>query len=141
MPFTLIWGLLTSRLAGYIGSAAAIVLAVMLGAATIKAAIVEGELRHDVAVATSTLHLAQTNLATCKVNLADKGHALDVVEGSVAALRADSAARSAEASKALQQARVATAALSKREATLSAFKPTADVCADADSILLNGANP
>ena len=135
MPLTLIWGLLTSRLAGYIGSASAIALAVMLGVTTLKASITEGELRHQVATAESTIHTTATNLDTCKGNLADKVKAIATLDASVAAIRSEADTRTAAASVAVQQARIATAALSKREAAIAAEKPTADMCASTFSAL------
>ena len=131
-----LWAALTSRLAGYIGTASAIALAVTLGVTVLKADIVEGGLRHDKAVAEASERLAQTNLNTCHASLKAEGDSLDRQTAAVGALQAESTARSSAASVAVQRARVATAALSEQEAKVAALEATPDQCASTASILM-----
>ncbi len=81
------------------------------------------------------------NLATARANFDQANASLATEQASVAALKAADAADSAKASAAVQQARAATATLSKREAELAALKPAGDACAQADTILSQGATP
>jgi hypothetical protein len=137
--FSLIWSALTSKIAGPIATAAAIALAIALAASGIKAAATEAVLRHDAVSAQAAQAVAVRDLGTCHASLTNETAALDAQGAAVAALKSESDTRTAAASVALQQARSATAALSKREAAIAVEKPTADLCASADGLILEDA--
>jgi hypothetical protein len=136
MPFTIIWGLLTSRLAGHIGSAAAIALAIALGVVSIKAAVTEGALRDQNKTLTASLNLANLNLQTCKGNEASLSAAIDRQNVSMKALSDRSAADTAKASAAVVAARSSASEAARRVAIAKAAKAGPDACASADSLIL-----
>ena len=133
--FALVWSAVTSKLAGPIGLAASVALGIALAVADVRGAM----FHHEAQRAEASRDAALGNLARAQDALSVESAAIDRQNGAVTALQAESAARSAEATKAATQARAVTLALSAREAVLSATKPTADSCADVDQLLKEGA--
>ena len=130
----MIWGAITSKLAGPVGLAASVALGIALAVAHVQGAVY----RHDAKVAQASAATAAVNLASANMSLKNETTALDAQGAAVAALKAESAARSVEAAKAVHAAQAVTATLTKREATIAALKPMADLCASADAALLEG---
>ena len=135
---TVILAWLTSKIAGPVAMAAAVALAIALAVASIKAAVIEHELRGQLATANASLLLSATNLSTCKANFWTEHDAFMRSQAGVQALQKEGATRTAVANAATAQARIATAALTKREAVIAAIKPTADACTSTFSLLTGG---
>jgi len=126
--FGILWSILTSKLAGPIASAAAVVLAFALFMA-----------HHDLGHVTKELAVASRDLGTARASVENLTAGIDTQNAAVARLQADGVIRSLKAAQAVQQAHAVTVALNKREATIAAMKATPDECADALAALKGGA--
>ena len=87
--FSVIWGFLTSKLAGPIATAAALAMGAALFVAHIQAGVLHGEIKS----ARAGQALAVRNLDTANLSLRNVQAALDAQGAAVAGLKAESAAR------------------------------------------------
>ena len=78
----------------------------------------------------------RARLNQCQTNVKTLDAAVTAQNGAVAAFKADSLRRSAEAAKALTQARKATVAANQRIGALMAAKPGADQCKSAEALIM-----
>ena len=90
--------------------------------------------------AEEALGVAQADLKTCRGNVATLNRTLASQNEAVMALKRDSEARVAESQKAAQQAKTVADHYRKEAAAILAAKPkTADLCAEADALILGSA--
>lgn len=127
---------LTSKLAGPIATAAAVVLALLLTVQTVKLA----EARKSMDGLASALARAATDLSTCRSNRAGLEASLTAQNAAVEAARQAGEQMRARSAKAVSEAQNATAAAERRAAAIMARKPVgADACQralEADDLIL-----
>lgn len=131
-----IWGLLTSKLAGPIATAAALGLAVLLGVTRVELA---GS-RHHAEGLEASISAPVTGwaarLATCQANGVTLKTALDSQNAAVGRLKAESDARLAQSAKAVSAARSVAESFRQQAAATLAAKPTSpDACKAAAALI------
>lgn len=134
---------ITSKAAGPIASAVAAALLVALVFVLTAAKATEGVLHVQIAglekrVATTTgeRDAARSDLSTCRANETTLSASVDAQNAGLKALKTESDRRVAEAEKAAQVARSASATALRKADQILAAKPTVDVCASADALIL-----
>lgn len=120
-------GFLTSKLAGPIASAAAVVLLVLLVSARCTVANLEDDLRDERAAHAMTT----ANLSICHGNVTSLEGVLETQNAAVAALEAERDDAKARAEDAARRAAVANARANRSAGEVLALRPVGEVCAAA----------
>lgn len=122
----LIWGALTSRVAGPVATAAAIALAAALAWQTFQLSMTRGALEK----AQDRADAVERDLRTCKANTQALEASLAGQNAAVDAWKAEGDARSKRIEEARQEARAEASRADRAAAALAKLKPTgADLCA------------
>jgi len=117
-------GFLTGKLGAIIAWAATAALLILIAVMWIRLGDAQGE-----------RDLARTELAVCSQNTAKLRGSIDVQNGQIAKMQADSAAATARADSAIADARKAAQASQKTAQAILAMKPTGDHCAAALALI------
>ena len=124
------------NLAGPILGACAAVLLLALAALWIASAVTEADLRASLQAAQTQADAATRDLATCQGDQDALTKSLGVQNASLSALKAQGEAVTTSANKAVQAATVASNAAAASAGKLLAEKPSSDLCASADALIL-----
>jgi 2,3-bisphosphoglycerate-independent phosphoglycerate mutase len=128
-------GILTSRLAGPIAAAVALLLAATLGVQTVKL----HHARGDLEAAGKHLEAAERDLGTCRGNVAGLEASLARQNEAVTALKTESDALIARSVKEVSAARSAAETLRQASRRVLSAKAGPDRCASANELILQEA--
>lgn len=128
----MILSLLTSRLAGPVATAVAVI-AILFGVSQCS-----GRVGAEKALtkATQALTSARADLATCRSNTTGLIASIDAQNRAVDALKRESEAKVAEGRKAVSAARSVAASYRKEADRIMAARPKGDACEAADALVL-----
>lgn len=122
----MIWGYLTSKLAGPIAS----VIAILLFCALLGQCQATGSAKRALAKSEKQVVAVRSDLLTCKANTSALEASIAGQNAAVEAFKADSDARAAEVAKARQATRHEAERADRAAAALARFKPAGnDLCA------------
>lgn len=131
-----VWGLLTSKLAGPIATAAALLFLALFIDAKVDAAFTIKDLRGDLATATAERDQAKTDLTQCRTNNGNLQAGILQQGAEVLRLGAEGRARTEAAQRELDTARRASTTANRQADRVLATPVGADQCASADAVIL-----